>query len=100
MASPGKRDSHGLAWMNAMLAFRSHPQLGVGGCVPSPRNDSVASTMMDVAIPSVVVTMIGARQFGRMWPKRIDEFLTPSARHASMYSFSFTDSTLPLTSRA
>src|SRR5262245_60985772 len=49
MASPGKSESHGLAWMNAMLALRSHPQLGVGGWVPSPRNESVASTMMEVA---------------------------------------------------
>src|SRR6185436_12581941 len=66
MARPGKSDSQRLAWMKATLALRSQPQLGVGGWVPSPRNDSVASTMIDVAMPSVVVTMIGARQLGKM----------------------------------
>src|SRR5262249_57569352 len=65
IASPGKSASQALAWMNATLALRSQPQLGVGGCVPRPRKLSVASTMIDVAMPSVVVTMIGARQFGK-----------------------------------
>ena len=86
--------------MNATLAFRSQPQLGVGGCVPRPGNDSVASTMIEVAMPSVVVTMIGARQFGRTWRTRIHGSRTPTARHASMYSFSLIDSTLPRTRRA
>src|SRR5207245_2136892 len=79
MARPGKSDSQGVAWMNATLAFRSHPQLGVGGCVPSPRKDSVASTMMEVAIPRVVVTMIGARQLGRTWRTRMRGERTPRA---------------------
>src|SRR5206468_829486 len=100
MAMPGKSEIQGLDWMNATLAFRSQPQLGVGGWVPSPRKESVASTMIEVAMPSVVVTMIGARQFGRTWRRRIHGSRTPSARHASMYSFSLMDRTLPLTRRA
>src|SRR5687767_16037300 len=88
MARPGKSDSHALAWMKATFAFRSQPQLGVGGWVPRPRNDRVASTMIEVAMPSVVVTMIGARQFGSTWRNRIIGLRTPRARHASMYSFS------------
>jgi len=63
---PGNSEIQGLDWMNETLAFRSQPQLGVGGCVPRPRNESVASTMIEVAMTSVVVTMIGARQFGRI----------------------------------
>src|SRR5262245_64514037 len=97
MARPGKSDSQALAWMKATLALRSQPQLGVGGCVPRPRNDSVASTMIEVAMPSVVVTMIGARQLGSTWRKSVDGPRTPSARHASMYSFSLMDRTLPRT---
>ena len=100
MAMPGNSEIQGLDWMNATLAFRSQPQLGVGGCVPSPRNDRVASTMIDVAMPSVVVTMIGARQFGRTWRSKIRGSRTPTARHASIYSFSLMDSTLPRTRRA
>src|SRR5262249_12010476 len=100
MARPGKSESQGLAWMKAMLALRSQPQLGVGGWVPSPRKLSVASTMIDVAMPSVVVTMIGARQLGSTWRKRIEGSRTPSARHASTYSFSLIDNTLPRTRRA
>src|SRR5262249_39641958 len=100
MARPGKSEIHGLDWMNATLALRSQPQLGVGGCVPSPRNESVASTMIEVAMPSVVVTMIGARQLGRTWRRRIHGSRTPTARQASMYSFSLIERTLPRTNRA
>src|SRR6185295_15493634 len=84
MARPGKSESHGLAWMKATLALRSQPQLGVGGCVPRPRKLSVASTMIEVAMPRVVVTIIGARQFGRTWRARISGSRTPRARQASM----------------
>src|SRR2546428_7423421 len=100
MASPGKSDSQALAWVKEMLALRSQPQLGVGGWVPRPRKLRVASTMIDVAMPSVVVTMMGARQFGRTWRKRIQGSRTPRARQASTYSFSLMDSTLPRTRRA
>src|SRR5688572_9218514 len=100
MARPGKRESQALAWMKDTLALRSQPQLGVGGWVPRPRKDRVASTMIEVAIPRVVVTMIGARQFGSTWRKRIQGSRTPRARDASMYSFSLMESTLPRTSRA
>src|SRR5215467_3895600 len=100
IARPGNRANHGFWWMKATLALRSHPQLGVGGWVPSPRNDRVASTMIDVAVPSVVVTMIGASELGSTWLKRIDRSRAPRARHASMYSFSLIDSALPRTRRA
>src|SRR5688572_22533277 len=100
MDRPGNRDSHGLAWMKATFALRSHPQLGVGGWVPRPRKLSVASTMIEVAMPRVVVTMMGARQLGRMWRARIIGSRTPRARQDSMYSFSLIESTLPRTSRA
>src|SRR6185503_8169805 len=91
MAMPGKSEIHGFDWMNATFALRSQPQLGVGGCVPGRRKESVASTMIEVAVPSVVVTMIGARQLGRTWRSKIFQSRTPRARHASMYSFSLMD---------
>src|SRR3989454_11460493 len=99
MASPGKCDSPAFAWMKEMLGLRAQPQLGGGGWVPRPRKLRVASTMIDVAMPSVVVTMMGARQFGRTWRKRIQGSRTPRARQASTYSFSLMDSTLPRTRR-
>ena len=48
----------------------------------------------------LVVTMMGARQFGSTWRSRMRGVRTPSARHGSTYSFSLMDSTLPRTSRA
>ena len=43
------------------------PHDGVGGCVPTPRKDSVAS--MRMALPSQIeaMTRIGAVTLGRMW---------------------------------
>ena len=37
IAIPGKIAIQGLSSMNTTLARKSQPQLGVGGCVPSPR---------------------------------------------------------------
>ena len=51
-------------------------------------------------MPRVVVTMIGARQFGRTCRDMIQGSRTPRARQASTYSFSLIESTLPRTSRA
>ena len=56
--------------------------------------------MIEVAMPRVVVTMMGAMQFGRTCWVRIRGSRCPSARHASMYSFSLMERTLPRTSRA
>ena len=43
---------------------RRLPQLGVGGWMPKPRNDSVLSTRIAAATTSVALTMIGPMQLG------------------------------------
>src|ERR1700752_4864967 len=66
MASPGNTTIQGFTSMNTKFAFKSHPQLGVGGWVPNPRKLSEDSIRMDVAIDRVLVTIRGAMQFGRI----------------------------------
>jgi len=43
------------------------PQVGVGGGMPAPRNDSEASAMITTPILSVTSTMKVLRTLGRMW---------------------------------
>src|SRR5215510_4289573 len=66
MASPGKTTIQGFTSMNTRFAFKSHPQLGVGGWVPNPKKLSDDSIRIEVAIDRVLVTMRGAIQFGRI----------------------------------
>src|SRR5512145_2540780 len=66
MARPGTMHIQGLISRTIRFAFRSQPQLGVGGCVPRPRNLSEASAMIETPTLNVEVTRIGARQFGRI----------------------------------
>src|SRR3989442_15758365 len=66
MKSPGKIAIHGAWFISLGASLSMLPQLGVGGWIPSPRNDSVLSEMIAAATPSVAATMIGASEFGRM----------------------------------
>src|SRR5262249_7848052 len=100
IAIPGKRHSQGLISKIIRPAFRSQPQLGVGGCVPSPRKLSEASAMIDVPTLSVEVTMRGAMQLGRMCRHSRRGSRTARALAASTYVRVLTDSTLPRTMRA
>ena len=84
MARPGKRASHGACSMNAgplLLSMRPHE--GVGGWVPTPRNESVAS--MRIALPSQIeaMTRIGAVTFGRIWLRMMRGWRQPMACAAS-----------------
>ena len=47
----------------------SMPSEGSVGGRPRPRNDSVASSAIELAICTVATTISGGRQFGRMWRK-------------------------------
>jgi len=69
------------------------PQLGAGGCCPSPRNDRLASAITAAAMASVACTMSGATMFGRMWRSAMRRCGLPSARAASTYSSVFAAST-------
>ena len=70
--------------MNARPVLESiKPHDGVGGCVPTPRNESVAS--MRIALPSQIeaMTRIGAVTLGRMWLRMIRGWRQPMACAAS-----------------
>src|SRR5215470_15863226 len=73
------------------------PQLGAGGGMPMPRNDSVASKLTAVGMYSVASTSTGPSRFGRMSMNMIRHGPAPSERADSMYSFSFSDSVWPRT---
>ena len=67
IATPGKIDSHGtvLIWSRASESML--PQLGKGGRMPRPRNDSAASERIAVPMPSVAITISGPRMLGSTW---------------------------------
>src|SRR5271167_5016823 len=75
------------------------PQLGVGGWMPRPRKERVASKTMAVGMYSVASTSTGASRFGRMSTNMMRNGPAPSDLAASMYSFSFSDSVWPRTIR-
>ncbi len=76
---------------------RRFPQLGVGGWMPKPRNDSVLSTRIASATTSVAFTMIGPMQFGSTWRTMMRVFDAPIARAASTNSRSRRASVAPRT---
>ncbi len=78
----------------------SPPQLAVGGCTPTPRNDTPASTR--IAVPTVIeaATMIGVSAFGSTWRHMRRSGGTPAERDASMNGSSRTSSTCPRMMRA
>ena len=54
---PGMEISHGSKNIRPLASEIIRPQDGVGGCTPSPRNDSAASSRMACAISSVATTI-------------------------------------------
>ena len=46
--------------------FNRFPRLASGGCTPIPRNESVASSRMEIAMTLVAKTRIGATVLGRI----------------------------------
>src|SRR5439155_26020902 len=85
IAIPGTIRTQGLISRTIRLAFRSQPQLGVGGCVPRPRKLSEASAMIETPTLNVEVTRIGAMQFGRICRHSKRTSRTASALAASTY---------------
>src|SRR5215472_16670924 len=83
IARPGKTAVQGAIDMSVWASFSMFPQLGVGGWIPSPRNERVLSAMMAVAIPSVAATMMGASALGSRCLVIIRRFDTASALAAS-----------------
>ena len=81
---PGNRITQGALNTSADPADIIPPQLGTGGCAPSPKKPSVASRMMASPVASIAETSTGASVFGNRWRNRICPFPAPSDRAASM----------------
>src|SRR5262249_20687157 len=67
IASPGNTESQGAALIWSRASESMLPQLGKGGRMPSPRNDSAASARIAPPMPRVAITIKGPRMFGRTW---------------------------------
>ena len=57
IARPGKTESHGAVVIWSRASDSMLPQLGKGGRMPSPRNESAASARMAPPMPSVPMTI-------------------------------------------
>src|SRR5205814_9744984 len=96
----GKIATHGACSMKARPVLDSiKPHDGVGGWVPTPREESVAS--IRIALPSQIeaMTRIGAVTLGRMWLMMMRGWRHPMACAASTYRFCLAVSTAPRTIR-
>src|SRR6478609_5962529 len=65
MARPGKIEIHGAVVIWSRASDNMLPQLGKGGRIPNPRNESDASASTAPPMPSVPMTMIGPSILGR-----------------------------------
>ena len=63
-ARPGAIATHGAATIRSRPPAIMFPQLGLGGCMPMPRNDRPLSSRIALPTPSVVATMAGPSEFG------------------------------------
>ena len=64
IARPGNTDSHGAVVIWSRASDSMLPQLGNGGRMPRPRNDSAASARIAPPMPSVAMTISGPRMLG------------------------------------
>ena len=76
------------------------PQLGVGGCTPSPMKLRPASSRIAFGIARVAATMSGASVFGRRCLRRMKPLRAPAPREAWTYSWCFSDRSCARTRRA
>src|SRR4030095_15249013 len=84
MASPENVVSHGQHLMYWRASLRMLPQLGVGGGMPSPRKDRLASVRMAVAMYRVPTTTSAYRALGNTWRAITRSCPLPRARAAMM----------------
>src|SRR6266478_9571633 len=73
---------HGACERKRVAVLSMLPQLGAGGCWPSPRKERLASAMIAAATARVAWTKIGAKTLGRMWRIRMRRCGLPTARAA------------------
>ena len=97
---PGKIVSHHWVVIVVRASVRRFPHDGVGGWMPSPRNETAVSVSIATATISVASTTMMPTRFGRMWRTMILKSETPVAFAACTYSWSRSERTCPRTSRA
>ena len=97
---PGKSPYHGAWWRNDRPVFSIEPHEGVGGWVPSPRNESAASRSMATAPVTATWTTMGVRALSRIVRNMRYAGPTPSARVAMTNSRSLSESVLARVRRA
>ena len=97
---PGKSPYHGAWWRNERPVFSMEPQEGVGGWVPSPRNESAASRSIATAPVTATWTTMGVSALSRMVRNIRYAGPTPSARVATTKSRSLSESVLARVRRA
>ena len=101
IATPGKTASHHLfATSVSRLSASILPHVGTSGGTPRPRKESAASDRMTLATLKDAITVNGARMFGRIVRKMMENVLSPMARAASTNSFSRSDKVSARTIRA
>ena len=100
-AMPGKKLIQYLPERRCVKPFEMRsPSDGEVIGMPSPRNESVASSAIAWATCTVATTMSGGRQLGRMWRNSTRGVLYARHTAASTYSLRFSTSALPRTVRA
>src|SRR5262249_19630466 len=80
MARPGHHAIHGAVSRNCWAALSMVPQLGRGGCTPSPRKDRIASAMTAPGMDTVAWTRSALLMLGRMWRAMTRRSPAPRAR--------------------
>ena len=93
MHSAGRSTGHALVEKTTKPSLIMTPHDGVGGLMPMPKNDSVASASMAVGMLNATETMTGARMFGKRCRDMIRRAGAPIARAASTNSRSLSAST-------
>ena len=64
---PGNIDKAGAILKKSLPSLIIIPQLGIGGCIPNPKKDRLASAIIAPEIPRVNEINIGPIQFGKTW---------------------------------
>ena len=100
MTMPGKRPYHGAWWRKDRPVLSIEPHEGAGGWVPSPRNESAASSSMATAPVTAIWTTMGVSALSRIVRNMRYAGPTPSARVATTNSRSLSESVLARVRRA
>src|SRR5690606_20196790 len=85
-AVPGIAISQKEKNMYALASEIIRPQEGSGGCTPSPRKDSAASSRMALAASSVAITIRWGTTLGSTSPRTMRQVEAPAACAADTYS--------------